>query len=71
MSRKPRVEAVATHTYRVEGEFPCALYDGESSCSGMTNQKNFCHGCGAYICPACDETGVEGEHHYTAHQRKN
>ena len=71
MSRRPRVPAIATQTFRVEGEFPCALYDGVSDCSGMTGPKNYCHGCQAYVCAQCDQTGVEGEHDVGAHRRSN
>lgn len=68
MSRRPRVAAIATQTFRVEGEFPCVLYDGSSDCAGMTDQKNYCHGCRSYICERCDQTGIEGNHDPSDHR---
>lgn len=69
MSRRPRVAAIAAQMYRAEGEFPCALYDGESDCVGMTNQKNYCHGCKAYVCSQCDQVDVEGDHQPSDHKK--
>jgi len=69
MSRRPRVEAIATRTYRAEGEFPCALYEADSGCAGMTDKKNYCYGCRAYICTQCDQINIDGEHEPQDHKR--
>lgn len=68
MSRR-RVPALATQTYREEGEFPCVLYEAESGCAGMTDQKNYCHGCQSYVCTQCDQVDVQGEHKAIDHKK--